>query len=92
MARSTHINSVLSNLATDHESRESQVLAAYKRIGDPATDRQIAAVLGYADMNTVRPSITRLVYDGILKQTASVRCKVTGRSVRACEIKGGVSK
>ena len=86
MARNTHINSVLSNLATDHETRESQVLAAYRRIGEPATDRQIAEMLRYADMNAVRPFITGLVYDGILKQTESVRCKVTGRIVRACEI------
>lgn len=46
------------------------------------TDREIAAGMGFFDMNAVRPRITELIQQGILEECDSVRCPVTGKSVR----------
>jgi len=46
------------------------------------TDREIAAGMGYTEMNAVRPRITELVAQGILEESGSIRCPVTGKRVR----------
>ena len=46
------------------------------------TDREIAAGMGFPDMNCVRPRITELVEAGLLREQDSVRCPVTGKTVR----------
>lgn len=48
----------------------------------PWTDREIAAGLGYTDMNCVRPRITEMVSAGLLIEADSVRCPCTGKTVR----------
>jgi hypothetical protein len=48
----------------------------------PWTDREVAAHLRFPDMNCVRPRITELVGMGLLTEVGSVRCPVTGRTVR----------
>lgn len=48
----------------------------------PWTDRQIAAHLNFPDMNCVRPRVTELVGMGLLREVDSVRCPVTGKTVR----------
>jgi hypothetical protein len=54
-------------------------LSAHQR---PWTDREVAAHLNFADMNCVRPRITELVGRGLLEEVDSVRCPVTGKTVR----------
>lgn len=48
----------------------------------PWTDREIAAGMGYYDMNAVRPRITELVQSGILEECASILCPITRKRVR----------
>lgn len=48
----------------------------------PWSDREIAAGMGYLDMNAVRPRITELIKIGLLIEVDSVRCPVTGKTVR----------
>lgn len=48
----------------------------------PWTDREIAAGMGYREMNAVRPRITELVDQGILQECGSVICQVTRKRVR----------
>lgn len=48
----------------------------------PWTDREVAAHLNFPDMNCVRPRITELVKQGLLTEVDSVRCPVTGKTVR----------
>lgn len=88
MAKGIHPNSRKSHAETDHDTRTNQILDAYELSPDPLTDRQIAEALGFADMNAVRPCITRLVRDQIIVEADAVVCGVTGRTVRACKIRG----
>lgn len=67
----------------DRVGRETAVLRAFDSVG-LATDRQVATHLGFKDMNAVRPTITHLVKDGTIVETANTHCSVTGRRVRVC--------
>lgn len=48
------------------------------------TDRQARDVLGFDDMNSVRPAITRLCDMGLLIERGQIRCQTTGKTVRVC--------
>lgn len=61
--------------------RASRVLAWFQVHG-PATDRQAMIGLGFSEPNAVRPRITELIELGLLRELGSVRCAVTGKTVR----------
>ena len=63
--------------------REREVLFAYVQQGF-LTDREVARSLGYDDMNAVRPTITRLVQEGRLREVGTKKCRESGRTVRVC--------
>jgi hypothetical protein len=46
------------------------------------TDRQIMAGLEETDPNNIRPEITRLKQDGLIREVGKVRCEYTGKTVR----------
>jgi hypothetical protein len=48
----------------------------------PLTDREVKALLGFEDMNSVRPRITELISDGYAEEVAQVECPVTHKRVR----------
>ena len=50
--------------------------------GGAATDREVKERLGFDDMNMVRPRITSLLDDGLLEESAQIRCDRTERLVR----------
>ncbi len=77
-----HANSTASYWHFDKNTRRDAVLEAITGAGRPVTDRQICESLGSADMNYARPTITRLVDDGVLRECGNIRCPVTGRTVR----------
>lgn len=62
--------------------RAHEVLVCVSRAGRPLTDREVAAALGFADMNAVRPRITELLQDGWLREVDEVVDQVTGKLVR----------
>lgn len=62
--------------------RAATILKWLKANPRPYTDREVAARLGYPDMNCVRPRITELVQEGLLVEVDSVRCHITGKTVR----------
>lgn len=62
--------------------RKAQILRWMQANPQPWTDRQIAARLGYPDMNCVRPRITELIEQGLLVECDSIRCQVTNKRVR----------
>jgi DNA-binding Lrp family transcriptional regulator len=66
------------------KTRQEQVLEVYRCYGCSLTDREVMRHLGFIDMNTVRPSITRLVKKGVLKAVKSLVDDATGVTVRAC--------
>lgn len=55
------------------------------------TDRQIAQSLGFSDMNSVRPRITRLLEVKALVEGPSVLCEVTKKTVRTTAIRRSVT-
>lgn len=82
----------LNSLAAYHDGkldvftkRQRVILGAFERRG-AMTDRECAGVLGFAEMNAVRPRITELVNDGVLEEVESVLCPVTKKTVRRCRI------
>lgn len=70
-------------------SRRAQTVLDWLRAHGPATDRQAARGLGFGDMNAVRPRITELVDLGLLRETGSRRCEVTGKTVRVVDVPRG---
>jgi hypothetical protein len=77
-----HPNSRESYLAHDASTRAQQVLAVLRERCEPMTDREIANALGSQDMNYARPSVSRLIDEGKLRELPKVVCKTTGRKVR----------
>ena len=65
--------------------REQEILTAYTQLGR-ATDRDICHLLGFKDLNCVRPRITKLVRDGVLQEVGTQVCVITGRKVRVLRI------
>lgn len=68
------------------KTRCQKLVNAFEKVVEPATDRQIAYAMGFTELNAVRPRITELLDKGILKQVNQVRCRVTGKLVRACTL------
>ena len=84
-----HENSVLAY----HEGREElfskrqrKVLEVLRASRDPLTDREIMIRLGFAEPNQVRPRINELLGAGVLTGTDSIRCPITGKTVRRVKI------
>ncbi len=65
--------------------REQDILSAFAGIGT-ATDRDICNLLGFPDLNAVRPRITELISVGVLEEIGNRICATTKKSVRACRI------
>jgi hypothetical protein len=80
--RGMHRNSIAASDGIDRTSRWDEVLAALRRIGHAASDREIATALGKTDLNYARPRITELIDAGVLSEVGDVVCPVTGRTVR----------
>jgi hypothetical protein len=53
-----------------------------------STDREVKEMLGFSDMNSVRPRITELLKMGLLVECGSKECPVTGKLVRIVKAKG----
>ncbi len=77
-----HANSVASFESFQLSERDALVLGVFTASTVALTDRQVADRLGFADMNAVRPSITRLTERHILQEYASVKCPKTKKTVR----------
>jgi hypothetical protein len=80
-----HANSREAYQTLDVGRRQAIVRGAYAGHG-AMTDRQLCAVLGFSDMNAVRPRITELVIAGQLIECGKVRDTETGRKVRVCRL------
>jgi len=59
---------------------------AFHKHSDKLTDRMVKDMLGFEDMNSVRPRITELIKNGYLLESDRAKCPVTGKKVRVCEI------
>jgi hypothetical protein len=74
-------------------SERTAAILGWLAMHGPATDRDIAAGLGFADLNAVRPRITEGIQSGLFVELLlHARCPVTGKLVRrvaAAITKGG---
>ena len=66
-------------------ARAADVLAWIRQHG-PCTDRQAMAGMGFSEPNSVRPRITELIDLQLLREVGSVRCSVTGKTVRRVDV------
>ena len=67
-------------------SRRAQMVLEWIRENGKATDRQIMIGLGFREPNQVRPRITELIDAKLLREVGSVRCPVTGKTVRVVDL------
>lgn len=81
-----HQNTIDSWQRLELNRRARQVCAVLAEASRPMTDREITEVLGSEDMNHARPSITRLVANGIIVEDSNTVCTVTKRTVRATRL------
>lgn len=77
-----HANSRAAWRTLNVPGRNREVLEKLDDIGAPATDRQLCYALGKQDLNYCRPSITRLIQEGLLVEVGDTECPITHRQVR----------
>ena len=86
-----HINSLSAFYSLKLGQRRAAVLAIYAESSEPLTDRQVMEALGATERNHVAPRATELIADGFLYEVDSIKCDVTGKTVRRCTYTGLVS-
>lgn len=72
-------------------TRAEVVLDTY-RVKGSLTDREVRDLLGFQEMNSVRPSITHLLDIGYLIESGKTKCDTTGNTVRLCRAVRGQIK
>jgi len=77
-----HENSREAYAILELSDRSRKILEVYKASTVAMTDREVAARLGFSDMNAVRPIITHLRDEGLLTEAGKIKCPVTGKTVR----------
>jgi DNA-binding Lrp family transcriptional regulator len=78
-----HANSLAAyHSEADRLSKRAWLVLAYLQEHGPLTDRQVMQGMGFSEPNCVRPRITELVEAGKLIEIKSVRCSITGKTVR----------
>lgn len=75
------------SIAAYHQGRKilakrALMVCAWIELHGPSTDRQVMVGMGFTEPNAVRPRITEAVEIGELVEVGSVRCNVTGKTVR----------
>ena len=78
-----HANSYTSFQGLNRASRQHIILRMYETWGE-LTDRRVAEILGFKDMNQVRPRITELLNSCDLVWLGDTTDKTTYRPVRVC--------
>lgn len=70
------------------ETRSSRILSLFD-FRAVLTDREVCERLEYPDMNAVRPRITELIKQGLLREVGHAIDRVTGRKVRLVALTEG---
>lgn len=68
-----------SHAKVDKFTRKAEILVALQ--AGPMTARCVMQVLGYSDLNSVRPRITELVQEGRVVEAGTVCDPISGRKV-----------
>lgn len=64
---------------TDKFTRKAKILVALQ--AGPMTARCVMQVLGYSDLNSVRPRLTELVHEGLVVEAGTVWDPISERNV-----------
>lgn len=84
-----HANSIAAYNSSDFSDRERAILDVYiTNARYPLTDREVMTLLGFSDMNSVRPRISKLIDRKMLRDVCDVLDHSTGKTVRACKYDG----
>lgn len=81
----THETRRKSNRMVDRLTRPKLILQTYARYG-PMTSRECANILGYHDLNAVKPRITELCKHGMMRAVEEVDDVSTHRKVAKYEL------
>lgn len=66
----------------DKLGKRAQMIRDWIVAHGPATDRDVMRWLGFSEPGAVRPRITELIGIGALEECGSIKCGVTGKTVR----------
>jgi len=79
-----HSNSIESyhDIKPELSGRRRDVYITLYKNSSKLTDREVKDLMGFPDMNSVRPRITELVNSGYVKEVGATKCPVTGKTVR----------
>lgn len=85
-----HDNSLEAFKTLDKASRQKMVLECYHRYPLGLTDRDVKDLLGFSDMNSVRPRVSEMIKEDRprLEEKKKIRDSVTGRNVRVVWLAG----
>lgn len=82
-----HANSLEAYRSLNLGERCALVLSVYADSSPLGlTDRQCMTMLGFSELNQVRPRITELIDGEYLKEIDNVKCAITNRKVRVCRV------
>lgn len=84
MKTNMHDNSLKAHAEDEPKlSKRARLILAHIRMRDrPLTDRQVMSLMGFAERGMVQPRITELIKAKLLEEVGSVKCDVTGKTVR----------
>lgn len=68
-------------------STRAQAILSWIELHGPHTDREVMVGMGFTDMNAVRPRVSELILAGRLMEVCSVKCEVTGKTVRKVDVR-----
>lgn len=87
MIRQIHHNSLLAYETIDTSERNQSIYGVYENSEVPLMDREVMHKLGFRDPNAVRPRITEMIDEGLLKEVGKSKDPVTNRTVRLVRIR-----
>ena len=91
MSLHTHHNIHQNSLTAYREERpklngRKKIIFDYVCRHGACTDREIMSALGFREPNATRPRVTELIQLGILREVDSIKCDITGKSVRRVDV------
>lgn len=87
MIQQMHKNSLKAFGELKSTDRRALIFKVFESLGYPLTDRDVKDVLGYTDMNYVRPRISELIHEGKIIECGTEVDRETKKHVRLCRVK-----
>jgi len=87
MIQQMHKNSLKAYGELKSTDRRALIFKVFEYLGYPLTDRDVKDVLGYSDMNYVRPRISELIDEGKIMECGTEIDHETKKHVRLCRVK-----